>query len=58
MTGHQAPDPLAGALVNDGRRDASFLDIVAERGRLAIWRRSATTGQPTLAYEDALATRC
>jgi 3',5'-cyclic AMP phosphodiesterase CpdA len=47
----------AGALVNDGRRDASFLDIVAERGRLAIWRRSATTGQPTLAYEGALATR-
>jgi 3',5'-cyclic AMP phosphodiesterase CpdA len=47
----------AGALVNDGRRDASFLDIVAERGRLAIWRRSAATGQPTLAYEGALATR-
>jgi 3',5'-cyclic AMP phosphodiesterase CpdA len=47
----------AGALVNDGRRDASFLDIVAERGRLAIWRRSATTGQPTLAYEGALAMR-
>jgi len=47
----------AGALVNDGRRDASFLDIVAERGRLAVWRRSATTGQPTLAYEGALATR-
>ena len=47
----------AGALVNDGRRDASFLDIIAERGRLAIWRRSAMTGQPTLAYEGALATR-
>jgi 3',5'-cyclic AMP phosphodiesterase CpdA len=47
----------AGALVNDGRRDASFLDIVAERGRLAIWRRSVTTGQPRLAYEGALAAR-
>jgi hypothetical protein len=47
----------AGALVNDGRRDASYLDIVAERGRLAIWRRSATTGRPTLVYEGALAAR-
>ena len=41
----------AGALVNDGRRDASYLEIVDERGRLAIWRRSVSTGRPTLLYE-------
>jgi 3',5'-cyclic AMP phosphodiesterase CpdA len=43
----------AGALVNDGRRDASYLEVVAERGRLAIWRRSVSTGRPTLLYEGA-----
>jgi 3',5'-cyclic AMP phosphodiesterase CpdA len=43
----------AGALVNDGRRDASYLEILAERGRLAIWRRSVSTGRPTLLYEGA-----
>ncbi len=47
----------AGALVNDGRRDASYLEIVAEHGRLAIWRRSVSTGRPTLLYEGARATR-
>jgi len=47
----------AGALVNDGRRDASYLEILAERGRLSIWRRSVSTGRPTLLYEGALATR-
>jgi 3',5'-cyclic AMP phosphodiesterase CpdA len=47
----------AGALVNDGRRDASYLDVLAERGRLAIWRRSVSTGRPTLLYEGARATR-
>jgi 3',5'-cyclic AMP phosphodiesterase CpdA len=47
----------AGALVNDGRRDASYLEILAERGRLSIWRRSVSTGRPTLLYEGALAAR-
>jgi 3',5'-cyclic AMP phosphodiesterase CpdA len=45
----------AGALVNDGRRDASYLEVLAERGRLAIWRRSVSTGRPTLLYEGARA---
>jgi 3',5'-cyclic AMP phosphodiesterase CpdA len=43
----------AGALVNDGRRDASYLEIVDEHGRLAVWRRSVSTGRPTLLYEGA-----
>jgi 3',5'-cyclic AMP phosphodiesterase CpdA len=43
----------AGALVNDGRRDASYLEILAEHGRLAVWRRSVSTGRPTLLYEGA-----
>lgn len=47
----------AGALVNDGRRDASYLEVLAERGRLAIWRRSVATGRPTLLYEGARPTR-
>ncbi len=47
----------AGALVNDGRRDASYLDVVAEHGRLAVWRRSVSTGRPTLLYEGARVTR-
>lgn len=47
----------AGALVNDGRRDASFLDVRAEHGRLAISRRSVATGRSTSLYEGALAER-
>jgi len=47
----------AGALVNDGRRDASYLEVLAERGRLAVWRRSVSTGRPTLLYEGARAAR-
>jgi hypothetical protein len=46
----------AGALVNDGRRDASYLEVLAERGRLSIWRRSVSTGRPTLLSEGARAT--
>jgi len=46
----------AGALVNDGRRDASYLDIVVERGRLAVWRRSVSSGRPTLLYEGTRVT--
>ena len=40
----------AGALVNDGRRDASFLDVLAEDGRLEVRRTSVATGRPTLLY--------
>ena len=47
----------AGALVNDGRRDASYLEVLAERGRLAVWRRSVATGRPTLLYEGARTVR-
>ncbi len=41
----------AGALVNDGRRDASFLEVVAEGGRLEVRRRSVATGRSTLLYD-------
>jgi hypothetical protein len=44
----------AGALVNDGRRDASFLEIVAADGRLMIHRRSVATGRPSLLYDATL----
>jgi 3',5'-cyclic AMP phosphodiesterase CpdA len=47
----------AGALVNDGRRDASYLEVLAEDGRLAVWRRSVATGRPTLLYEGSRGTR-
>ena len=36
----------AGALVNDGRRDASFLEVLADAGRLEVWRRSVARGAP------------
>jgi 3',5'-cyclic AMP phosphodiesterase CpdA len=38
----------AGALVNDGRRDASFNEIRVGSGRLEVYRRSVSTGEPTL----------
>jgi 3',5'-cyclic AMP phosphodiesterase CpdA len=41
----------AGALVNDGRRDASFLELLAEDGRLAVSRRSVAHGAPIMLYE-------
>ncbi len=44
----------AGALVNDGRRDASFLEIVVEGGTLVIRRRSVATGRPTTLFEGSL----
>jgi predicted phosphodiesterase len=44
----------AGALVNDARSDASFLEVVVEDGRLEIWRRSIAAGSPTLLYEGAI----
>jgi 3',5'-cyclic AMP phosphodiesterase CpdA len=48
---HRLVVSSAGALVNDGRRDASFNEIVVDGGRLAIWRRSVATGRSTLLYE-------
>jgi 3',5'-cyclic AMP phosphodiesterase CpdA len=44
----------AGALVNDGRLDASFLEIVAEDGRLIVTRRSVATGRATQLYDGNL----
>jgi 3',5'-cyclic AMP phosphodiesterase CpdA len=43
----------AGALVNDGRRDASFLEVLAGDDRLVVERRSAATGASTRLYEGA-----
>ena len=43
----------SGALVNDARSDASFLEVVVEDGRLKIWRRSVAAGSPTLLFEGA-----
>ncbi|HEU0237505.1 MAG TPA: metallophosphoesterase [Candidatus Limnocylindrales bacterium] len=48
---HRLVVSSAGALVNDGRRDASFNEIVVEGGRLEVWRRSVATGRSTLLYE-------
>jgi 3',5'-cyclic AMP phosphodiesterase CpdA len=48
---HRLVVSSAGALVNDGRRDASFNEIVIEGGRLEVWRRSVATGRSTLLYE-------
>jgi 3',5'-cyclic AMP phosphodiesterase CpdA len=45
----------AGALVNDGRRDASFLDVLADNGRLEIWRHSVARGAPIQLYQGARA---
>jgi hypothetical protein len=36
---------------------ASYLEILDEHGRLAIWRRSVSTGRPTLLYEGARTAR-
>jgi hypothetical protein len=41
----------AGALVNDGRRDASFNEIVVGGGRLEVRRRSVATGEPSLLFQ-------
>lgn len=47
----------AGALVNDGRRDASYLEITVDHDRIAVWRRSVATSRPTLLYEGARSAR-
>ncbi len=46
----------AGALVNDGRLDASFLEVVAGDDRLTIERRSATTGTGLRLYDGPRST--
>jgi 3',5'-cyclic AMP phosphodiesterase CpdA len=51
---HELVVASAGALVNDGRRDASFLEIVAADGRLVIHRRSVATGRPSLLHDGTL----
>jgi 3',5'-cyclic AMP phosphodiesterase CpdA len=43
----------AGALVNDGRLDASFLEILVEDGRLVIHRRSVATGRPSMLFDGS-----
>jgi 3',5'-cyclic AMP phosphodiesterase CpdA len=48
---HQTVVASAGALVNDGRRDASFNEIIVEDGRLEVRRRSVATGEPSLLFE-------
>jgi 3',5'-cyclic AMP phosphodiesterase CpdA len=48
---HQTVVASAGALVNDGRRDASFNEIVVEDGRLEVRRRSVATGEPSLLFK-------
>jgi 3',5'-cyclic AMP phosphodiesterase CpdA len=48
---HQTVVASAGALVNDGRRDASFNEILVEGGRLEVRRRSVATGEPSLLFQ-------
>jgi hypothetical protein len=45
----------AGALVNDGRRDASFLEVLADNGRLEVWRHSVARGAPIQLYQGGRA---
>jgi 3',5'-cyclic AMP phosphodiesterase CpdA len=47
----------AGALVNDGRRDASFIELLADNGRLEVWRRSVAHGAPIRLYDGMRAVR-
>ena len=48
---HRTVIVSAGALVNDGRRDASFNEIRLGGGRLKVYRRSVSTGEPALLIE-------
>ena len=43
----------AGALANDERRDASFIEVLADDARLVLWRRSVAAGSPTRLYDGA-----
>lgn len=42
----------AGALVNDGRRDASFLEIAIDDGTIEVDRRSVATGKSTTLFRS------
>lgn len=48
---HQMVVASAGALVNDGRRDASFNEIRVADGRLEVHRRSVATGARTMLFQ-------
>ncbi len=48
---HQMVVASAGALVNDGRRDASFNEVLVGDGRLEVRRRSVATGEPSLLFK-------
>ncbi|HEY2888786.1 MAG TPA: metallophosphoesterase [Candidatus Limnocylindrales bacterium] len=48
---HQMVVASAGALVNDGRRDASFNEILVDGGRLEVRRRSVATGEPSVLFQ-------
>jgi 3',5'-cyclic AMP phosphodiesterase CpdA len=48
---HEMVVASAGALVNDGRRDASFNEILVGGGRLEVRRRSVATGEPSLLFQ-------
>ena len=48
---HEMVVASAGALVNDGRRDASFNEILVGDGRLEVRRRSVATGEPRLLFK-------
>jgi hypothetical protein len=48
----QLPEPLQTTVTA-----AISLDVLAERGRLANWRRSVSTGRPTLLYESGRSER-
>ncbi len=49
--GHGLVVASAGGLVNDGRRDASFLEIDVDDESLSVLRRSVATGRPTTLFE-------
>lgn len=50
---HSVVVASAGALVNDGRRDASFLEVLVDDATLVISRRSVATGAPTRLFAGA-----
>ena len=52
---HEMVVASAGALVNDGRRDASFNEILVGDGRLEVRRRSVATGEPRLLFKTTRA---
>jgi hypothetical protein len=45
--------PIVDHLVELGQDGTKAVGHFAERGRLPVWRRSVSTGRPTLLYEGA-----